>query len=78
MGDAEDLQSMREEIDALSGPTLPPRVTEAANRARDAASSFRVAAGDRYEQAREQVREQPYVAVLVAAAIGYLLGRYIT
>ena len=78
MGDAEDLKSMREEIDELSGPTVPPRVTEAASRARAAATSFRDAAGDRLEQASEQVRERPFVAVLIAVTTGYLLGRYIT
>ena len=78
MGDAEDLKAMRDEVDELSGPTLPPRVTEAANRARDAASSFRDAAGDRYEQASAGVRERPFVAVLIAVTTGYLLGRYIT
>ena len=78
MGDAEDLKAMRDEIDDLSGPTLPPQVTEAAGRARDAASSFRDAAGDRLGQASDQVRERPFVAVLVAVTTGYLLGRYIT
>ncbi len=78
MGDAEDLKAMREEIDELSGPTLPPRVTEAAGRARDAVSSLRDAAGDRLEQASEQVRGRPFVAILIAVTTGYLLGRYIT
>ena len=76
-GDQDDLKAMREEIDDLSGPTMPPQVAEAANRARDAASSARDAAGDRLSQLAEHVQDRPFLGVLAAAGIGFVLARFI-
>ncbi len=75
--DHDELRRMREEVDELSGPTMPPQVTEAANRARAAASSARDVAGDRISQLSEQVQDRPFLGVLVAAGLGYLLARYV-
>ncbi len=75
--DQDDLRAMRDEIDELSGPTMPPQVTQAANRARDAAVSARNVAGDRLGQLSEQVQDRPFLGVLLAAGLGYVLARYV-
>jgi ElaB/YqjD/DUF883 family membrane-anchored ribosome-binding protein len=66
---------LRDQVEALMRDRVTPAVTEMAGRAENVMNS---AAGMVREQAQSlsgHVREQPLVAVLLAAGIGYLLGR---
>ena len=66
---------LREQVEALMKDRVAPAVAEAAG---SAASAMHDAAGAVREQAEAvsgMVREQPLLAILIAAAVGYVLGR---
>ncbi len=72
---AAQIAHLRDQVEALMKDRITPAVTEMAGRAENVMNS---AAGMVREQAQSlsgHVREQPLVAVLLAAGIGYLLGR---
>jgi len=52
-----------------------PAVTEAASRVQEGARHARQVADEQTEAVAEKVREHPFTSILVAAAVGYVLGR---
>ncbi len=75
-GDATaQIARLREQVETLMKDRVTPALADAAGRAEQA---FHTAAGSVRGQAETvsgKVREQPLIAVLIAAAIGYALGR---
>ena len=75
-GDATaQIARLREQVETLMRDRVAPALADAAGRAELA---FHTAAGSVRGQAETvsgKVREQPLLAVLIAAAIGYALGR---
>ncbi|HTW68266.1 MAG TPA: hypothetical protein VME47_00135 [Acetobacteraceae bacterium] len=78
-GKMEDAQSqiarLREQVEALMKDRITPVVADAAGRAETAVYGAAGAVRDQAEALSGRVRDQPLVAVLIAAGIGFLLGR---
>lgn len=71
----EQIRQLREQVQSLMADRVTPALSEAAGRAQDAATHARAYASDKADVLSGQVRDQPLIAVLVAAGVGYLLGR---
>ncbi|MGA8197042.1 MAG: hypothetical protein WB902_27190 [Acetobacteraceae bacterium] len=79
MNKAEDATSqiarLREQVEALMKDRVTPAVTEAAGRAEAAMYGAAGKVRDQAEVVSGRVREQPLLAILIAAGVGYVLGR---
>jgi ElaB/YqjD/DUF883 family membrane-anchored ribosome-binding protein len=79
MNKAEDTTSqiarLREQVEALMKDRVTPAVADAAGRAESAVYTAAGAVRDRADAVSGKVREQPLLAILIAAAAGYVLGR---
>ena len=75
--DARDqIRQLRDQVDGLMRERVTPMISDAAGRAQDAAHRAREMAEDQAEAFSGRVREMPLTSVLIAAAAGYLLGRF--
>jgi ElaB/YqjD/DUF883 family membrane-anchored ribosome-binding protein len=76
--DAKDqIAKLREQVDYLMRDRVTPALSDAADRATSTARAAADMAQDQAEALSGQVREQPLIAILVAAGVGYLVGRII-
>jgi len=79
MNKAEDATSqiarLREQVEALMKDRVTPAVAEAAGRAESAVYGAAGKVRDQAEVVSGRVREQPLLSILIAAAVGYVLGR---
>jgi ElaB/YqjD/DUF883 family membrane-anchored ribosome-binding protein len=79
MADSEDahvqIARLREQVETLVKDRVTPAVADAAGRAESAVYGAAGAVRDQAEMVSGKVREQPLLAVLLAAGIGYVLGR---
>jgi ElaB/YqjD/DUF883 family membrane-anchored ribosome-binding protein len=66
---------LREQVEALMKDRVTPAVADAAGRAESAVYTAAGAVRDQADAVSGRVREQPLLAVLIAAAAGYVLGR---
>ena len=66
---------LREQVEALMKDRVTPAVAEVAGRAESAMHVAADSVREQVETVSGKVREQPLLAVLIAAAIGYVLGR---
>jgi ElaB/YqjD/DUF883 family membrane-anchored ribosome-binding protein len=66
---------LREQVEALMKDRVTPAVADAAGRAESAMYTAAGAVRDQADAVSGRVREQPLLAVLIAAAAGYVLGR---
>jgi len=66
---------LRDQVEALMNDRVTPAVADMAGRAENAMNSAAGMVRDQAQMVSGHVREQPLVAVLLAAGIGYLLGR---
>jgi ElaB/YqjD/DUF883 family membrane-anchored ribosome-binding protein len=66
---------LREQVESLMKDRITPAVTEAAGRAESAVYGAADAVREQAEAVSGRVREQPLLAVLIAATVGYVLGR---
>jgi len=64
----QQINQLRRQVETLMRERVTPAVADVAGRAENAAHRAQ-------EMAVGQVRERPLATVLIAAAIGYLLGR---
>jgi ElaB/YqjD/DUF883 family membrane-anchored ribosome-binding protein len=69
------IAQLRKQVEALMSERVTPALAGAAGRAEAAAHKATDFTRDQAEMVSDRVREQPLVAILVAAAGGYLLGR---
>lgn len=66
---------LREQVEALMKERVTPAVAGIAGRAEQAVYGATSAARGHAETVSNRVREQPLAALLIAAVIGYLIGR---
>ena len=71
----EQVRQLRDQVQQLSRERVGPVLSDAASRAQDAANRARDYTADQAEYVAERVRDQPLIAIGVAAAVGYVLGR---
>lgn len=66
---------LREQVELLMKERVTPALAEAAGRAETAMYGAAGVVRDQAEAMSGRVREAPLVAILIAAGIGYVLGR---
>ncbi len=66
---------LREQVEVLMKDRITPAVAEVAGRAETAVYGAAGVVRDQAEAISGRVRDQPLVAILVAAGIGFVLGR---
>ncbi|MBV8096373.1 MAG: hypothetical protein JOY71_15185 [Acetobacteraceae bacterium] len=71
----EQIARLREQVEMLMRERVTPALADAAGRAENAARAVTDTVSEQAEAISGRVREQPLIAVLVAAGIGYLIGR---
>jgi ElaB/YqjD/DUF883 family membrane-anchored ribosome-binding protein len=71
----EQIAQLRKQVESLMTERVTPVLADAAGRAESAARQASEFTRDQAEMVSSRVRDQPLVAILVAAAGGYLLGR---
>jgi ElaB/YqjD/DUF883 family membrane-anchored ribosome-binding protein len=72
---AAQIARLREQVEALMRDRVNPAVTAAADRAQSAIHGAADTMRDQLETFSGKVREQPLLAIAIAAAVGYVLGR---
>ena len=73
----EQIRQLREQVEALMRERVSPILADAAGRAQDAAHQASEMVSEQAEAFSGKVREAPITSVLIAAGIGYLLGRIV-
>ena len=68
---SEQIAKLREQVEMLMKDRITPALQDAASRAETAMGAVK----DQAEAVSGQVRSQPLIAILIAAAIGFALGR---
>ena len=71
----EQIAQLRRQVEQLMSERVTPVLTDAAQRAQAYASNASEMAREQTEAVSSRVREQPLMAILIAAATGYLIGR---
>lgn len=72
---SEQIAQLRDQVQTLMSERVTPALANAAGKAEDYVHQARTIYDDQTEALSERVRESPMMAVLVAAGVGYLLGR---
>jgi ElaB/YqjD/DUF883 family membrane-anchored ribosome-binding protein len=76
--DARDqIARLRDQVDSLMRDRVTPALSDAAGRARSAYDDASDLARDQADALGGRVKEQPLIAILVAAGVGYLIGRIV-
>jgi hypothetical protein len=79
MADSDDTHAqiarLREQVEALMRDRVTPVLASAAGRAESAMYGAADTVRGQAEVVSGKVREQPLIAILIAATIGYILGR---
>ena len=68
---------LREQVESLMKERVTPALAEAAGRAESAMYGAAGMVKDQAEAMSGRVRDQPLVAILIAAGIGFVIGRAI-
>ncbi|HEX4171059.1 MAG TPA: hypothetical protein VHY82_01120 [Acetobacteraceae bacterium] len=66
---------LREQVETLMKDRITPAVADAAGRAESAVYGAADTVREQMENVSGRVREQPLVALVIAAVVGYILGR---
>ncbi len=66
---------LREQVETLMKDRITPAVADAAGRAELAVYGAADTVREQMENVSGRVREQPLVALVIAAVVGYILGR---
>ncbi len=76
MDDAQtQIERLREQVEALMKERVTPAIADFAGRAGAAANSASDTVKHQADAVAGRVRQQPLVAILVAAAVGWIIGR---
>ena len=76
MNDAKaQIAQLRDQVQNLMSERVTPALSNAVGTAEDYARQARDMASDQAEMLSDQVRESPLAAIMIAAGVGYLLGR---
>ena len=74
--DARDqIRELRAQVEQLMSQRVTPALSSAAGYAEDYSKKARAITADSADKVSERVRDQPLIAILVAAGLGYLVGR---
>jgi ElaB/YqjD/DUF883 family membrane-anchored ribosome-binding protein len=71
----DEIRALRDQVNALMDDRVSPAFNDASKRATEAAHRARGYAEDQAEMVSDRVRDQPLIAIAVAAAVGFLFGR---
>jgi ElaB/YqjD/DUF883 family membrane-anchored ribosome-binding protein len=71
----EQIAQLRRQVEQLMSERVTPVLADAAGRAESAARQATDIAREQAEAVSSRVREQPLLAILIAAGAGYLVGR---
>ena len=71
----DEIRSLREQVNQLMEERVSPAFSDVSKRATDAAGRARAYTEDSAEMVSDRVRDQPLIAIGVAAAVGFLFGR---
>ena len=71
----DQIQSLRAQVEQLLNERVTPALADAAGRAETAVHNARSMTNAQVETVSAQVRDQPVIAIAIAAAVGYLIGR---
>ena len=71
----EQIQELREQVQQLMSQRVTPALADAAGRAETAVHTAKDFTTDQAAALSDRVRDQPLIAILVAAGVGYLVGR---
>lgn len=71
----DEIRSLRDQVNQLMEDRVSPVLSDAGKRAGVAASRAREYTEDSAEMVSDRVRDQPLIAIGVAAAVGFLFGR---
>ncbi|GAC1486641.1 MAG: hypothetical protein NVS2B11_12410 [Acetobacteraceae bacterium] len=71
----EQIAQLREQVQSLMSERVTPALANAADTAQQYAQQAKDMYEDQSEMLSERVRESPIMAILIAAGVGYLLGR---
>ena len=71
----DQIQSLRAQVEQLLSERVTPAIADAAGRAETAVNNARTMTTNQVETVSAQVRSQPIIAIGIATAVGYLLGR---
>ncbi len=74
--DARDqIRELRAQVEHLMADRVTPALSSAAGYADNYSKKARAMTADGADKVSERVRDQPLIAILVAAGLGYLVGR---
>ncbi len=71
------IAALRKQVNQLMGEHVTPALSDAADRAQTVARQARDYTSEQADQVAEQVRGRPLVAIAIAGAVGYVLGRFV-
>lgn len=66
---------LREQVEALMKDRVTPAVADFADRAQSAVHSASGAMRDQAEVVSDRVKERPLIAIMIAAVVGWAIGR---
>jgi ElaB/YqjD/DUF883 family membrane-anchored ribosome-binding protein len=69
------IAQLRKQVESLMAERVTPVLADAAGRVEATARQATDFTRDQAEMLQERIREQPLVSILIAAGVGYLLGR---
>ena len=71
------IAALRKQVNDLMGERVTPVLSDAASRAEAAARQASDYTREQADVVAEQVRGRPLVAIALAGAVGYVLGRFV-
>ena len=71
------IAALRKQVNQLMGDKVTPMISDAADRAQYAAKQATDYTQQQADAVAEQVRGRPLAAIAIAAAVGYVLGRFV-
>jgi len=69
------IERLREQVESMMKDRVTPAVAEYAGRAQSALGSARSTVQDQADMVSGRVKQQPLVAIAIAAAVGWIIGR---
>jgi ElaB/YqjD/DUF883 family membrane-anchored ribosome-binding protein len=69
------IDRLREQVETLTQDRITPAVADFAGRAGSAVTSATGVVRDQSQAVASRVRDQPLIAILVAAAVGWVISR---
>ena len=71
------IQALRKQVNQLMGDRVTPVLSDAADRVQSTARQATDYTREQADVVAEQVRGRPLVAIALAGAVGYVLGRFV-